>query len=119
MRQQRFALQRFAALLLILALATFAFAQKSKTPVEKTVTGVVSDAKGEPIPGAVVQLKNMKTLQVRSFIAREKGDYIFQGLAADVDWEVKAMSEGKFSKARTISTFDNHTALTVNLQIQE
>lgn len=112
-------LQRFAALLLILFLAAFAFAQKSKGPIEKSITGVVSDAKGDPIPGAVVQLKNMKTLQIRSFIARDKGAYIFQGLAADVDWEVKAMSDGKFSKARTVSTFDNHTAVTVNLQIQE
>jgi len=57
-------------------------------------------------------------LQIRSFIAREKGDYIFQGLAADADWELKATADGKSSKTRTVSTFDNHVEVTINLQLQ-
>jgi len=109
--------RRIAAVFLMLMVATAAFAQK-KAPPEKTVTGVVSDANGEPVPGAVVQLKNMKTLQIRSFIAREKGDYYFHGLSADVDYELKAQSNGKESAPRTVSTFDSHMQVTVNLQLK-
>lgn len=113
-------LRRLAAALLVLAMAaTFAVAQKKdKAPKEKTVTGIVSDEAGAPIAGAIVQLKNMKTLQVRSFIAREKGDYYFNGLSADVDWELKAQSNGKESAPRRISTFDSHMELTLNFTVK-
>jgi hypothetical protein len=112
-------LKHFAFAFLVLALATLAFAQKNKAPAEKTISGIVTDAAGSPVPGAVVQLENMKTLQIRSFIAREKGDYIFQGLATDVDWQLKASANGKSSKPRTISTFDTHPEVVVNLQLAE
>ena len=80
--------RRFAVVFLVLALATYAFGQgkKSKEPAEKSVSGVVTDEEGNPVPGAVVQLKNTKTLQVRSFIAKEQGEYYFHGLATDVDY---------------------------------
>src|SRR5712671_3258618 len=100
--------RRFAGLLLVLALATFAFGQKkSKEPAEKSVSGIVTDATGSPVSGAVVQLKNTKTLQVRSFIAKEMGEYYFHGLATDVDYELKADSNGKSSGTRTLSSYDS------------
>ena len=104
---------------MVLMLATAAFAQKKeKTPIEKSVSGIVTDADGNPVPGAVVQLKNMKTLQVRSFIAKEKGDYYFHGLSTDVDYQVLAQANGKESAPRTVSTFDSHTQVTINFQVK-
>ena len=108
-----------STVLLTLALAVSGVAQKKdKAPTERTIAGVVSSADDAPVPGAVVQLKNMKTLQVRSFIAREKGDYIFQALSMDVDYELKAMANGKESNPRTVSTFDPHDKVTVNLKVK-
>lgn len=73
-------LRRMLVAVLVLTLATLAFGQKkSKEPQEKSVSGIVTDAGGNPVPGAIVQLKNMKTLQVRSFIAKDMGDYYFRG----------------------------------------
>ncbi len=111
-------LKRIAAMLLVLMMATAVFAQKPKTPAEKSITGVVSDADGNAVPGAVVQLKNMKTLQVRSFIAKEKGEYYFHGLSLDVDYQLLAQANGKESAPRTVSQFDSHTQLTVNFQVK-
>ena len=84
-------------------LAAFAFGQnsKKKAPAERSVSGVVTDAEGMPLPGAIVQLKNMKTLQVRSFIAKDKGEYYFQELSTDIDYEFKAEWNGKSSNTRT------------------
>src|SRR5450631_654411 len=98
--------RRIAAFLLVLALATLVFGQgkKNKEPAERSVSGGVTDANGDPVPGAVVQLKNTRTLQVRSFIAKEKGDYYFAGLSKDVDYEIKAELNGKSSAARTLSS---------------
>lgn len=92
--------------------------KKDKNAVERTITGIVTTEDETPIPGAVVQLKNMKTLQVRSYIARDKGDYIFTNLSMDVDFELKAMANGKESNARTISTFDPHPKVTLNFKVK-
>jgi hypothetical protein len=98
--------------------ATALYAQKDKAPSERTISGIVTAEDDSPVPGAVVQLKNMKTLQIRSFIAREKGDYIFQALSMDVDYELKATANGKESNSRTVSTFDSHPKVTVNLKLK-
>lgn len=112
-------LKRLTVVLFVLALATLAFSQKkSKEPPEKSVSGIVTDANGNPVPGAVVQLKNTRTLQVRSFIAKEMGDYYFQGLATDADYEVKADFNGKSSGTKTLSSFDSHPEARVNLQLK-
>ncbi|HVV44681.1 MAG TPA: carboxypeptidase-like regulatory domain-containing protein [Bryobacteraceae bacterium] len=113
-------LRRIAVILFVLGLASFAFGEKkTKEPQEKAVSGVVTDASGRPVPGAVVQLKNTRTLQVRSFIAREKGDYRFQGLSTDVDYELRAESNGKSSDTKTLSSFDSHEEATINLQLKK
>jgi hypothetical protein len=100
-----------------LLLAAFALAQK-KAPAERSVTGIVTDAGGAPVPGAVVQLENMKTMQIRSFIAKDKGDYYFHGLGMDVDYQLKAESNGHSSSTRTVSSFDSHPEVTINLQLK-
>lgn len=112
-------IRRIAVVLLVLVLAAFALeGKKKKDPPEKSVSGIVTDAGDNPVPGAVVQLKNMKTLEVRSFIAKDKGDYFFHGLATDVDYELSAESNGKSSPTKTLSSFDSHTDATINLKLK-
>jgi hypothetical protein len=116
-------MKRSFGAMLILALAALVlgqlgFGQKSKTPTERSVSGVVTDSSGSPVPGAVVQLENMKTLQVRSFICKDKGDYYFHGLGTDVDYQLKAQSNGHESATKTLSTFDSHPEATINLQLK-
>ena len=89
-----------------------------KESTERPVSGYVTDANGKPVAGAVVQLKNMRTLQVRSFITRDKGDYYFSGLSKDVDFELKAEFNGHASPARTLSSFDTKPEPVINLQLK-
>jgi hypothetical protein len=110
----------FAALLLIcFASAVFAF-QKSKSEDEKLriVQGAVTDAEDNPVSGAVVQLKNSKTLQVRSFITQQEGSYQFHGLDPNVDYTLKAESKGAASPVRTLSAFDSRKKAVINLKIE-
>ena len=52
---------------------------------QRVLTGVVMDKNDQPIPNAVVYLKNEKTLNVRSFFAQKDGTYRFPQLERNVD----------------------------------
>ncbi len=85
----------------------------------RMVQGVVADEQENPIVGsAVVQLKNAKTLQVRSFITQDKGVYQFHGLDPNVDYTLKAQFKGAWSAERTLSSFDSRKQPVMNLKIE-
>ena len=64
------------------------------------LNGTVEDKSEQPIAGAVVYLKNMKTLAVKSFFAQKDGSYRFPQLALNTDYEVYAEKDGKKSDLR-------------------
>jgi Carboxypeptidase regulatory-like domain len=96
-------------------------AQKSKKEdqTSRSVQGVVTSPEDTPVAGAVVQIKNTKTLQIRSFIAKEDGSYYFNGLSADVDYELRAEFQGMSSSNKTLSSFDTRKAATINLKLNK
>src|SRR5262250_3087946 len=80
---------------ILLACAPVGFAQKGKKKVDPTrsVQGVVSGADDTAVKGAIVQLKNTKTLQIRSFITQDNGAYYFHELSPDVEYELTAADQ--------------------------
>lgn len=84
----------------------------------RSLSGTVKDAKDNPASGAVVQLKDTKSLQVRSFITRDDGAYHFHGLSADVDYQVKADRQGMTSDVKTLSVFDSRKVAVINLKLE-
>ena len=105
-----------AALLLAGATATFAASKKGGDQNTRSVQGTVFDANDAPVNSAVVQLKNTKTLQIRSFITKENGAYYFHGLSPDVDYELKADYQGTWSPTKTLSSFDSRKEAVLNLK---
>jgi hypothetical protein len=103
--------------LLAVNLASAQSTKKGQSEAVRSVKGTVSDANGNAAIGAVVQLKNKKTLQIRSFITKEHGDYFFTGLSPDVDYEVKAESQGMSSPARNVSSFDSEKVAIRDLKL--
>jgi hypothetical protein len=109
----------FVIALLLLG-TTGAFGQKKgEDKSVRSVQGTVSDAGDSAVNGAVVQLKNTKTLQIRSFITKEQGAYYFHGLSPDVDYELKAEFKGASSPTRTLSTFDSRKEAVINLKLNK
>ena len=90
---------------------------KKTKSTSKMLSGTVQDKSDQPIAGAVVYLKNMKTLAVKSFFAQKDGSYRFPQLALNTDYEVYAEKDGKKSGVKTISQFDDRFTPTINLQI--
>jgi hypothetical protein len=100
------------------ALAQFGKKKDSDSNV-RTVQGIVTDQADNPISGAVVQIENMKTLQIRSFITKEKGDYYFSDLSTDVDYKLHAENHGMISGTKTLSSFDSRKQATMNLKVDQ
>jgi hypothetical protein len=112
------------ASLLILAVSAYAFQwtnEKKTKPRDRThrdLIGVVTLPDETPANGAVVQLKNMRTLQVRSFITQKDGKYMFQALPSTVDYEVRAVYKNLASPTRSLSIFDTRLDPVINLRLE-
>jgi hypothetical protein len=104
---------------LAVACGSLLTAQKKdkEDPTIRSLQGQVTDAGDKAVAGAVVQLKDTRTLQVRSFITQENGEYRFSGLKADTDYEIKADYNGMSSENRRLSNFDTRKIATVNLKL--
>ena len=83
----------------------------------RILTGTVSDKGDKPISGAVVYLKNTKTLAIKTYISQDNGSYRFPELSPNVDYEVYAQRDGKKSSTKTLSQFDDRNKPNINLQI--
>jgi hypothetical protein len=112
----------------LLCLTEFCFAQvqapvqppvigQRGTPTTRSVEGIVRNQSGASVPGARVLLKNGKTLQVRSFIAQQDGRYHFYGLSTEVDYEIRAQSNGMTSKTKNISVFNSRKVVHLDLKL--
>ena len=92
------------------------FAQQ-RGPVQRIVQGKVQDKSDAPIKGAVVYLKDTRTLAVKSNITDDDGAYRFGQLAQNIDYEIWAESNGKKSATKTISSFDSKNQFYFNLKV--
>ncbi|MGA2369735.1 MAG: carboxypeptidase-like regulatory domain-containing protein [Candidatus Korobacteraceae bacterium] len=91
--------------------------RKTTRNTTRTLTGTVLDKSDKPIPNAVVYLKNTKTLAVKTYIAQNDGTYRFPELSPNVDYDIYAQKDGKQSKSKTLSQFDDRDKPNLNLQI--
>jgi hypothetical protein len=107
---------------LLLAAAAVSLGAQGKGKNEdanvRAVQGVVTDADRNPAPRAIVQLKDLRTLQIRSFVTQAEGNYHFAGLRMDTDYEVRATLGELSSPVRRVSSFDSRKTVIINLQLE-
>jgi hypothetical protein len=95
--------------------STAAFAQQQ----QRVVQGKVTDADNAPVKGAVVYLKDTRSLAVKSFFSDDQGGYRFGQLSQNTDYEVWAENNGKKSAVKSISSFDSKSQFLINLKIDK
>jgi hypothetical protein len=93
--------------------------RKKAASNERSLTGLVTDKTDNPVEGAVVQIKDTKTLRVRSFLTKADGHYQFHGLSLDTDYEVKAERQGLSSDTRTLTVYDTRKDPVLNLKLDK
>ena len=91
-------------------------AQQAGT-TQRVLQGKVVDKGDAAIRGAVVYLKDSRSLSVRSYITDDNGTYRFGQLAQNTDYEIWAESNGRKSGTKSISSFDSKKEFTFNLKI--
>lgn len=117
MRKLLMALVASVALAGLVTLPAHAQKKESEDRQTRSVQGVVTNNGDAPLEGAVVQLKDTKTLQIRSFITKQNGTFHFHSLNPDIDYELKAEHQGASSGSKTLSSFDSRKSAVINLKI--
>jgi len=110
---------RAAFIAIVLFCAGLHAQKKNEDTTTRTVEGMVSNAANQPVAKAVVQLKNTKTLQIRSFITQDDGSYHFAGLGTDVEYQLKAEHEGATTSWKTLSVFSSKKTAVINLKLNK
>src|SRR5580698_9610676 len=111
----------FSVLAILIAFSSAASAQDDKKSKKeeatlRSVQGTVVDKEDKPVVGAIVQLKDDRTLQMRSYITKADGEYHFSSLKIDDDYEVEARNNHFTSGPKKISIFDNRKIVIQNLK---
>jgi Carboxypeptidase regulatory-like domain len=114
-------MMRLTAILSLVLSSVFGagiFAQKNEPPV-RTVHGEVVDKDNNPISTAVVQLRNLKTQMIQSYISDDKGEYRFSGLDPNLDYEIHAETRDMTSTEHRISSFDTRKDIDLLLKVDK
>lgn len=106
----------FLGTLLLLVLLALSVGAQSEL---RTVRGAILDKAENPVSSAVVYLKNVRTLAVKTYISDRSGEYRFSGLDPNVDYEVHAESESMTSNTRTVSSFDSRKDIVISLKLDK
>lgn len=118
---RRLAMIGAAVLLLSAFLCAQLFGGKKadEASAPRNLAGIVVDKSDHPVPSAIVYLKNTRSLAVATFIAEDDGTYRFNNLSPNVDYEVRAESNGKKSQVKTLSSFDARKQAHINLKLEK
>jgi hypothetical protein len=83
----------------------------------RTVRGTVTDQNGHVLAGAVVQMEDRSTLQIRSYVTQDDGAYHFGDLSADITYHLRAKYAGVASREKILSKFHSGAMAVVDLTI--
>lgn len=110
---------RYAALASVaLAVLGVAAAQARQEKGQlRTVHGTVYNASGAPIGSAIVYLKNVRTMAIRTYISNREGQYRFSGLDPNTDYQIHAEHNNLTSATRTVSSFDSRHDILLDLKV--
>jgi hypothetical protein len=86
--------------------------------VDRSLKGIFYDKNQNPLNGAIVQIENVRTHWIRSYLTLENGSYQFQGLDPDVEYKVRAIYDGASSPVKTLSRFDEKEIAEIDLYIE-
>lgn len=92
-----------------LAVAVLIMAMAMTGEESRSISGVVTDKRGNLLPGAVVEIDNTITKEIQSYIVQKDGRYHFEDLNPNVEFVLHALYHGHVSKSSTLTKFNGAT----------
>lgn len=83
----------------------------------RNLTGDVTDKAGNKVKGAVVHLKDTRSLAQRSYITADDGVFRFGQLSNNGDYEVWADLGDRKTASKSISSFESKKEIDVSLKM--
>ena len=84
----------------------------------RSVHGTVTDGHGRPLSGAIVQVENPTTLQIRSYRTGSDGHYHFRRLNTKISYRIHAQYRGHRGSSETLSRFDTRKDAVLDLTVE-
>ena len=85
---------------------------------DRIAAGKVVSKDGAPVKGAVVHLKDTRSLSQRSYITGADGTFRFGELSGSTDYDIWADLNGAKSNTRSISSFDSKNNFDFTLKMK-
>ena len=85
--------------------------EKKRMAKFRMVHGIVKDERDNPVKGALVNLKNLKTNQTLTDITQADGKYSFDELSREQDYELSATLSGKTTPVKKLSHSDPQSSI--------
>jgi hypothetical protein len=82
---------------------------KKRAARVRMVHGIVKDEQDNPVKGALVNLKNLKTNRILTDVTHADGKYSFDELSREEDYELSATLNGKTTPLKKLSHYDTQT----------
>jgi carboxypeptidase family protein len=84
---------------------------------QRSVQGRVVNQNDAPIRSAIVYLSDQRTMTVESYITQEDGAYRFEQLSPNDDYKLWAKVDGKNSRPKILSSFDDRSVFRVIIRM--
>jgi hypothetical protein len=89
-----------------------------KDSVYRIIQGIVRDQSDNPLPGAIVQLKDTKTSKIVNFATKDDGKFAFRDLSMEINYELLAKRGDLATPVRKVSIYDTRKDVTINFTLQ-
>ena len=80
--------------------------------------GTVRDQADNPAPGAIVQLKDLRTSKVVDFVAKDDGKFVFRELRLDVNYELLAKRGDLATPVKKVTIYDTRNQVILTLKLE-
>src|SRR5271156_2390239 len=84
----------------------------------RTIIGTVKDQADNPVSGAIVQLKDLRTSKVVDFATKDDGKFAFHDLRLDVNYELVAKAGDLVAPPKKVTIYDTRNQVILSLKLE-
>jgi hypothetical protein len=92
--------------------------KNTKASKLRTILGTVKDQADNPVSGAIVQIKDLRTSKVVDFATKDDGKFAFRDLRLDVNYELLAKRGDLAAPPKKVTIYDTRNQVILNFKLE-